>query len=137
MASLDNFNTPNGGQVRMSWPDEQTRMSSYMRGVQNTSTHGDVASHVPVGPIQPSDQAIRLSDHPDPRYTEKVSSRLDTLYVPTRPYTERMKGDTAEANLLYERRCCPLRRMWQRITTPVDSTHMVALKTRNNRYQPY
>ncbi len=134
MASLDNFHTYNGSN-RLNWPDMNTRMNALRRGLYDTSTNGDVASRVPVGPIQPSDQAVRLSNHPDPRYTERISAGVNSdMYVRTVPYTQRMKGDTVESNPIYERPCCLAQRLWQKTTA---SPNTVPVRTRNHQWQPY
>lgn len=134
MASLDNFHT-NNGHVRIAWPDWKTRMNALRYGVHNTSTHGDVAARVPVAPIQPSDPALRSSERPDPRYTERVTARVNDMYVPTRPHTQRLMGDTVEANLLYEGRCCVPRKMWNKPMGHPPST--IPIRTRDHRWQPY
>lgn len=110
-------------------------MTALKFGVHNTSTHGDVAAHVPVAPIQPSDPGMRSSEHPDPRYTERINNRMASTYVPTRPYTQRMVGDTVDAHILYEGRCCPMRKLWNKPMGHPPST--VPLRTRNHRWQPY
>lgn len=103
MATLDNFNTHNGSR-RPLYPTLSERMGAIQRGL-NDSNLGDLANRIPIGPVQPVDVGMRVSAHVDPTITERLTQGLGGNFVPTRPYTYRLLGDTADGIYLYSPTC--------------------------------
>ena len=77
----------------------------------------DLASAVPVAPVQPFDPASRINDHSDANYQQGLTQgSLNDRLVPLAPYTHRRVGDTADGVLLYDsRRSRPVRGLWNRL----------------------
>lgn len=137
MASLDNFHTQQGSVVQLSFINLQDRMRLIQQGIHSSQDSAwDIANAVPIGPTQPHDPGNRAaSKNVDPQYVERISHRgLKDQYIPLRPHTSRLLGDTAEGVLLYDtpHHSFGLRQrfaqLFGRTMTPVRTV---------DRYQPY
>ena len=137
MTTLDNFHTGNT-RARQGYPSLTDRNNWVQLGVQSSQpSMWDLASAVPVAPVQPHDPASRINDHADANYTMGVTqANLNQHLVPMPPFTQRRIGDTADGVLLYDTGAgtgrCPLRGLWCRLFgknyTPVQTY---------SRYKPY
>lgn len=103
MGSLDNFHTGNGS-GKPHWPVLEQRMRSIQQDL-HAGNLGDLPNKVPIGPVQPVDGAMRMSARPDPRITERQMFGYGKHFIPTRPYTHRIVGDTADGLYLYSPTC--------------------------------
>jgi hypothetical protein len=137
MASLDNFHTHQGGifaRPHRHYPSYEERMRMIQTGVQSSqSSMWDLANVTPIAPVQPHDPGNRAPNASvDPQYVERVSVRaMKDHFVPLRPHTQRLLGDTAEGVLLYHKHFSPvehMRNLWSRFRAPVK-TH--------SRYHPF
>lgn len=106
--TLDNFTSPNHS-VRPSTvrlhPSYAERLRWIQRGVQSSVSGGvwDLPGAVPVAPIQPYDPGLRTSAHLTAQGEEYATPRgMLGHYVPLRPTTQRLRGDTADGILLYD-----------------------------------
>lgn len=117
MVSLDNFHTDNGVQLRRTqYPDQERRMRAIGLGLVS---HRDwnLADQVPTSLAMHRASDYVSNHHVAPKYTERRDVHTLDLYVPTRPYVDRLRGATADTLLLYDQvatshpgnRCCPLR----------------------------
>ena len=140
MASLDNFHTGNS-RGDGEFPGLTERNAWIRWGVQSSQpAHWDLASAIPVAPVQPVDPASRVNHHPDANYDAGQIGRggLNQLFVPLAPYPQRRIGDTADGVMLYDKgdatARCPMRGLWCRLFgagrthTPVQTY---------NRFRPY
>ena len=92
MASLDNFHTGNGGNMRRTqYPDTRQRMQAIQMGLVS-NTQWDLGNQVPVQMDQYRAKDTVLINHVTPRYTERLDANIKDLLVPTVPYTRRMRG---------------------------------------------
>lgn len=83
------------------WPSQQQRSQVIQQNLHHSRTW-DIPNRVPLGPLQATHAGLREgSAHSDPILTEHRSQAVKHLYVPTRPYTERIVGDTADSRLIY------------------------------------
>lgn len=102
MASLVNLHTGNYP-GRMLYPDTMQRMNAIGQALHQPRDW-DVPRVVPVANIDPADPTLRVSAHPDPRFTEHYGRRAQQFYVPVVPRDQRMLGDNTESILLYQPR---------------------------------
>lgn len=141
MTSLDNFHT--GNTPGSFYPTIPTLNQSIIKGLHYPS-EWDIQNKVPIGPFQPAcDTALHLTNRPDPTFTEKRDSASKDLYVPTRPYTKRIHGDTVDSMLLVPQKSslhpgpdigttqCPYKRLVARWNS------VVPIKTSWLRFKPY
>lgn len=113
MASLDNFHTGHGAQLRRTqYPSEQDRMKILGLGL-HSSKNWDVSNLVPVSYHQHMANDYVGLQHVTPRYTERRDSHTLDLFVPTVPYVDRMRGSTSESTLLYDKKCCPFHKWFK------------------------
>lgn len=103
MATLDNFHTNNGSR-RPLYPTLNARLGAIQKGLYDGNM-GDIPNRIPIGPIQPVDAGMRISAHADPTVTERLTQGMGGLFVPTRPYTHRLLGDTVDGIYLYTPTC--------------------------------
>lgn len=109
MTSLDNFHTGNAS-MRPMFPDELHRMNIIGLGL-NQPRAWDIPNSVPVANLKHSnDQTHR----PEPRITEHWDNRSKDLFVSTKPYTYKLKGDNVESMLLVSGNSNPMARWWHK-----------------------
>ena len=98
MSSLDNFPSYNG--PHRNHPTLGDRLRVVQQGLfSSVPRDWDLASAVPMAPVQPPDSACRTGAgaHPDPRVTERLSHRSMKAYlVPTSPRVYARRGDTID-----------------------------------------
>ena len=127
MSTLPNFHTGNGFRRPM-WPQWDDRMQAIQKDLMG-SNGGEISHRVPIGPVQPMDAGLRMSAHPDPQITERHMHQFHRHFVPTRPYTHRVLGDTADGVYMYSPTCLrnKFTNYWKK---------MVPIKT-TSRFVPY
>lgn len=144
MASLDNWHTGNGR--RMQYPSLRERWSAIGKALY-TPTAFDIPNEVPVATVNVRDPLrVHASGHEAPQITSTRDTWINTLYVPTTPYTHMIKGgDTVDSLVLYnpgQARQCPLRKMFRGGQAPlgvVDHTYVYrnASNRKKSWFTPY
>ena len=100
MSSLDNFHTNHGSQPH--YPSRSQRMYALRQALHSSQSRDwDLASAVPVAPVQPtSDPARHHMSYPSAQVEERLSTRAMKDYlVPTTPRTYARRGDTVEQSV--------------------------------------
>lgn len=102
MASLNNFHTGNGVQLRRTqYPDEGRRMQAIGLGLVS-NRDWNLTDQVPTAWAQHRANDYVGLHHVAPRYTERRDVYNRDLLVPTVPYVVRRRGATAESTLLHD-----------------------------------
>lgn len=150
MASLDNFHTMNPAPLASH--RRGTNMFPYhlsdrhdivryglMGSGGRSDEAGDLASRVPIGPVQPIVDPLLATGraYPDPSYVERVSDGLSDQYVATRPRTRlQLSGDTAEHKLLVQGTACWRARIQNWLSGGGGQRSVSRINT-YSRYHPY
>lgn len=136
MASLDNFHTGNGvlGLRHVRYPDTRDRMRVQELGLVN-NRDWDLGHQVPVQQIQYNANDLVSNQHVTPRYTERLDSTVQDLFVPTTPYVQRMRGYTSDSILIYDKSSCSMGNFWGNWFKP--SFVPLNQTSKRVRYTPY
>lgn len=129
---MDNFHTSNPVPANHpAWfPTLSFRNKAIQSALHQSNITGDWPNRVPIGPIQPLDPAMRISNRPEPRFTERHDRAAQKYYVPVPPVTKRVIGqDTPEAVLIYQPSGCPFRGWFNNVPYKVHGSSV--------RYHPY
>jgi hypothetical protein len=148
MASLDNFHTgnpapqPHVGEGSM-YPYHTAQRHALIQrdliGGTGKRNGWDVASRVPVAPVQPVVDPLLQTGRsaPDPSYVERLSTGLSDHFVQTRPRTHLGEaGDTAEFKMLIRGTTCWRDRVRNFLGGGGGRMSVVPLNT-YTRYHPY
>lgn len=134
MASLDNFHTGNGVQMRtQQYPSTVDRMRVIGMGLVSNRAW-DLGNQVPVSLDQYRAKDTVSVNQVTPRYTERQDTQIRDLLVPTVPYAQRMRGSTSESVLMYDKAMGAMRNVWGNWVNPGVSLNQ---NSRRIRYKPY
>jgi hypothetical protein len=102
MSTLHNFASPNAGSATVKfYPDLHLRQE-WLKKNLNHPRAWDIPNLVPIGPMQRRDLHVLDGSHVDPQVTEHRHKHVSHMYVPLKPYTRVIQGDTADGRLLME-----------------------------------
>lgn len=130
MATLHNFHSANAGSGTVKlYPDLHLRQEWLKRNVHQPR-QWDIPNLVPLGPIQRRDIHVLDGAHVDPQVTERRDESLSRMYVPLRPYTRMVQGDSADSRLLIADKGNGFMTGWN-----LNGTHVPLWN--HSRYAPY